>query len=62
MGYGELEQCKDFGKLKAVFDSDMLGYFERQLERYLNGSDERPAVVCWWDGAMSTEEFISQCS
>jgi len=62
MGYGELEQCKDFGKLKAVFDSDMLGYFERQLERYLNGSDERPAVACWWDGAMSTEEFISQCS
>lgn len=62
MGYGELEQCKDFNKLKAVFDDDMLGYFKRQLESYLNGSDERPAVACWWDGAMSTEEFISQCS
>ncbi|MGL6216424.1 MAG: hypothetical protein ACRC36_00200 [Lacrimispora sphenoides] len=62
MGYGELEQCKDFCKLKAVFDDDMLGYVERQLVSYLNGSDERPAVVCWWSGTMSTDEFIEQCT
>ena len=58
MGYGELEQCKDFDKLKAVFDDDMLGYFEKQLESYLKGSEERPAIVCWWEGAMSTEELL----
>ena len=62
MRYRELEQCEDFDKLKAVFDSDMLGYFERQLESYLNGSKERPAVVCWWSGTMSTADFINQCS
>ncbi|MDR1550740.1 MAG: hypothetical protein LBT06_19450 [Hungatella sp.] len=62
MGYGELEQCKDFGKLKAVFDDDMLGYFEGQLQSYLNGSEDRPAVVSWWEGAISTDEFITQCS
>jgi hypothetical protein len=62
MGYGELEQCKDFDKLKAVFDGDMLNYFEKQLESYLNGSEERPAVACWWEGAMSLGEFINQCS
>lgn len=62
MGYRELEQCEDFDKLKAIFDDDMLGYFERQLECYLNGSEGRPAVVCWWGGALSTAEFINQCS
>lgn len=62
MGYGELEQCKDFDKLKVVFDDDILKYFVKQLEGYLNGSEDRPAVVCWWEGVLSTEEFISQCS
>jgi len=62
MGYGELEQCKDFDKLKAVFDNDMLGYCERQLEVYLSGSEERSAVVCWWEGMMSTDDFIEMCS
>lgn len=62
MGYRELEQCEDFDKLKAVFDDDILEYFERQLEDYLNGSLDRPAVVCWWSGTMSTGEFIEQCS
>lgn len=61
MGFGELEQCKDFDKLKTAFDDNMLGYFEKQLESYLNGSEERPAVACWWEGAISTDEFISQC-
>lgn len=61
MAYGELEQCKDFDKLKAAFDDDMLVYFESQLERYLNGSEDRPAVVCWWEGAMSTNDFIEKC-
>lgn len=58
MVYGELEQCKDFDKLKAAFDDDMLGYFGRQLEEYLNGSGERPTIVCWWEGMMDTEELI----
>ena len=62
MGYGELEQCKDFDKLKAVFDDNMLNYYEKQLEDYINGSEDRPAVVCWWSGTMSTSEFINQCS
>lgn len=62
MRYGELEQCKDFDKLIAVFDDDMLGYFKRQLERYLNGSKDRPAVVCWWEGMMDIDDFIEQCT
>ncbi|MDR1707428.1 MAG: hypothetical protein LBR46_05440 [Prevotella sp.] len=62
MGYGELEQCKDFDKLKVVFADDMLCYFGKQLESYLNGSEERPAVACWWEGIMSTDEFIEQCT
>lgn len=60
MGYGELERCRDFNKLFAVFDNVMLKYFQAQLENYLNGSEERPAVVCWDSGTMSTEEFIDQ--
>lgn len=62
MGYRELERCKDFKKLKLVFDDIMLGYFENQLEDYLKGSDERPAVVCWWEGTMSTGDFVEQCT
>lgn len=62
MGYVELEQCKDFDKLKAAFDDDMLDYYEKQIEDYLNGSEVRSAVACWWEGVLSTEEFISQCS
>lgn len=58
MGYGELERCNDFSRLSAVFDDGMLKYFQRQLEEYLEGADERPAVVCWDSGAMSTDEFI----
>lgn len=61
MVYRELEQCRDFDKLKTVFDDDMLGYFERQLEEYQRGLEERPAVVCWWEGMMDTEELVSQC-
>lgn len=61
MGYRELEQCRDFDKLKTVFDDDMLGYFERQLEDYIDGSEERPAVVCWWDGMIDTKELIEMC-
>ncbi len=60
MGYRELEQCEDFDKLKAVFDDDMLAYLEKQLESYLKGSEERPAIACWWEGIMSTGEFINE--
>lgn len=62
MGYGELEQCKDFDKLKAVFDDDILRYFEGQLRGYINGSEERPTIACWWEGMMSTDDFIEMCS
>ncbi|SEU09222.1 hypothetical protein SAMN05443270_3072 [Lacrimispora sphenoides] len=58
MEYRELEQCEDFDKLEAVFDDNMLNYYEKQLEGYLSGSEERPVVACWWEGAMSTEDFI----
>ncbi len=61
MGYRELEQCRDFDKLKAAFDDVMLGYLARQLESYLNGSEEHPAVVCWWEGMMSTADLINIC-
>lgn len=62
MAYRELEQCRDFDDLKTVFDNDMLGCFERQLEDYMKGSEERPAIVCWWEGMMNTEELIEMCS
>jgi hypothetical protein len=61
MEYRELEQCEDFDKLKVVFDDDMLGYFERQLKDYLNDSEDRPAVACWWEGTMSTNDFLEMC-
>ncbi|SEU28766.1 hypothetical protein SAMN05443270_4612 [Lacrimispora sphenoides] len=60
MGYRELEQCKDFDKLKAVFDDDMLGYFERQLESYLNGSRVMSGAACWYEGMITTEAFIDE--
>lgn len=60
MGYRELEQCRDFDKLKAVFSDDMLKYFEMHLRGYLNGSEERPTIVCWWAGTMTTEDFIDE--
>lgn len=60
MGYGELEQCKDFDKLKAVFDDDKLNYYEKQLESYLNGSEVMSGVSCWYEGMMTTEEFIEE--
>lgn len=62
MVYRELEQCRDFDKLKSVFGDDMLKYFEKQLEEYMDGSEERSTIVCWWEGMMDTEEFINQCS
>ncbi len=62
MGYGELERCNDFNRLTAVFDDGMLKYFQKQLEDYLNGSEERPAVVCWYTDLMDTDELIRQCS
>ncbi len=58
MGYRELEQCKDFDRLKTVFDDNILNYYERKLASYMNGSEERPAVVCRWEGALSTGEFL----
>ena len=61
MGYRELEQCRDFDKLKTVFDDDMLEYFERLLEEYMDGSEGHPAVVCSWEGTMRTEDFIEMC-
>jgi len=60
--YGELERCNDFNKLRTVFDDDMLKYFQKQLEDYLNGSGEHPAIVCWYAGTMSAEDFIVMCS
>jgi hypothetical protein len=62
MGYGELGRCKEFNKLAAVFDDEMLKYFQKQIEDYLEGSDERPAVVCWYTDLMDTDELIRQCS
>lgn len=62
MRYRELEQCKDFDKLKVVFDDGMLGYLEKQLRNYLNGSEDRPPVTVWWEGGISTNEFIRMCS
>lgn len=62
MGYGELERCRDFDKLKVAFDDDILKYFQRQVENYLDGSEERPVIVSWYEGAMDTEEFIEQYS
>lgn len=61
MRYRELEQCRDFDRLKAVFVDEMLRHFEKQLDRYINGSEERPEIASWWEGAMSTDEFIDMC-
>lgn len=60
MGYGELEQCKDIDKLKAVFDDDILRYFKKRLDQYLNGSGAMSGVACWYEGMMTTEEFIDE--
>lgn len=60
MGYGELERCKDFDKLKAVYDDDILKYFEKRLGQYLNGSGVMSGVACWYEGMMTTEEFIEE--
>lgn len=63
MKYGVLEQCKDFIKIKQAFGHKMLRYFQNQLEEYLNKQSEaHPAIVCWYEGAMSTEDFIVMCS
>lgn len=63
MKYGVLEQCEEFMTIKQRFSHGMLRYFQNQLEDYLNDqSDEHPAIVCWYEGAMSTEELISQCA
>lgn len=63
MKYGVLEQCKEFMIIKQRFSHGMLRYFQNQLEDYLNDqSDEHPAIVCWYEGTMNTEELISQCA
>lgn len=63
MKYGVLEQCKEFMIIKQRFSHGMLRYFQNQLEDYLNDQSEaHPAIVCWYEGAMSTEELISQCA
>lgn len=63
MKYGVLEQCKEFIKIKQAFGHGMLRYFQNQLESYLNDeSDAHPAIVCWYENSMSTEDFIIMCS
>lgn len=63
MRYGVLEQCREFMSVKQHFGHKMLRYFQNQLEDYLNDqSDEHSAIVCWYEGAMSTDELISQCA
>lgn len=63
MKYGVLEQCKDFIKIKQAFGHRTLRYYQNQLEEYLNEqSEEHPAIVCWYAGTMSTEDFIVMCS
>ena len=63
MKYGVLEQCKEFMKIKQVFSHKTLRYFQNQLEEYLNNrSDAHPAIVCWYEGAMNTDDFIVMCS
>lgn len=62
MKYGVLEQCRDFMTVKQSFSHKMLRYFQNQLEDYLNDQSEaHTAIVCWYEGLMSTDELISQC-
>ncbi|MEY8352552.1 hypothetical protein AALB39_04255 [Lachnospiraceae bacterium 54-53] len=60
--YKWLEQCRDFPKIVAVFNGDMLSYFEKQLLAYYRGENKYPPVVCWAEGTLSTECFIDMCS
>ena len=62
--YPELEQCNDFKLIKASFSQEQLRDFDKQLTKYLNSRKRQnsyPLVVEWYEGVMSTEQFIEMC-
>lgn len=62
-----LRSCKDYRILENIFDQTLQEYFEAQLLKYFNSKEitdeylERvPLIICWCEGMLTTEEFISE--
>lgn len=62
-----LEQCRDYAVIAGALNESMTAYFEEQLEQYLNLDmpeisdtylQNVPAVVCWYEGMISTEDLL----
>lgn len=62
-----LERCRDYPALREVFTRGELDSYEKQLTEYLDteGSIDTdscnvPRIVCWYEGLISTVEFINE--
>lgn len=66
-GHPYLEECKDYSIMKNVFSAPELQRYEAELAEYLNITDNEeeylshvPRIVCWYEGLVTTEEFIQE--
>ena len=65
--YPYLEECKDYSIMKNVFSESELQRYETELAEYLDIADNEegylnhvPRIVCWYEGLVTTEEFIQE--
>lgn len=66
-GHPYLEECKDYSIMKDVFSESELQRYEAELAEYLDIVDNEegylnhvPRIVCWYEGLVTTEEFIQE--
>lgn len=62
-----LKGCRDYPVLQEVFTKKELDLYEIQLTEYLDMEEVAdtylyhvPRIVCWYEGIISTEDFIRE--
>lgn len=66
-GHPYLEECKDYPIMKSTFSESELQRYEAELAEYLDIAENEegylnyvPRIVCWYEGLVTTEEFIQE--
>lgn len=67
LGHPYLEECKDYPIMKNTFSESELQRYEAELAEYLDIDENEegylnhvPIIVCWYEGLVTTEEFIQE--
>lgn len=65
--YPRLEGCPDYPRFRKAFSASLLDCFEEQLDQYIRMSEvseaylrDVPRIVCWYEGMISTSDFIKE--